>query len=333
MTSDAGRLCVEGVSVHYGRHAALTDLTLSAEPGELIAVIGPNGAGKTTFIKALSGQVPHGGTFRIGDHVLKKGADRRKHLGLVPQDIGLYAHLTARENLMVMARMMAISGRDVEPSVDWALDAVGLSAKADHRLSALSGGMKRRINVAAAIMHKPKVLIFDEPTAGVDIPARNVVHKLAQSLAAKNMIVLLITHELEQAEALSDKILLLKEGRVIGFDAPQSMMTRYFGQEKDVSVRFHTRPQRSVIEAMANLGFSKGHHDTLFVTRTATEAGQLSRALDAVLGDIDESVREIVIRRPGLETLLHDLQRKPLSTPDNDAIAVTHAASTSRNAS
>lgn len=309
-------LFVEGLGVHYGAHTALDDVSIRASAGELIAVIGPNGAGKTTFIKALSGQVPHKGTIAIHGTTLTKGADRRAHIGLVPQDIGLYPHLTARENLAVMARMMGVARADVKAVVGEALHAVGLIARADDPLTTLSGGMKRRINVAAAIMHKPRILIFDEPTAGVDISARDVVHTLARKMAERGLVVLLITHELEQAEVLADRILLLQNGRMLADLPPEALLLQHFGHQREVLVRFTTPPDERTLKAMREFGFTQAHHQTVYATRTQSDEASFTRAFSAAMRNFEDSVREITVRRPGLETLLHDLAK-----PDERAVS------------
>lgn len=328
MISEPPTLRVEQLSVRYKTHAALSALTLEGHAGELIAIIGPNGAGKTTFIKALSGQVQHEGQIAIDGHVLKIGADRRHHIGLVPQDIGLYPHLTARENLMVMGQMMGVKTADLPRTVDWALDAVGLQSKGRERLTALSGGMKRRINVAAAIMHKPKVLIFDEPTAGVDLPARDVVHKLARALAGRGMLVLLITHELEQAETVSDKVLILNRGKALAFEPAHHLLARHFGPRREVIVRFTEPPDPEVQTVMDQFAFEDAQHATVFKTRTQEDGHEFSTAFSAAMQNFDDTIREITIRRPGLETLLHDLERgesfapHPVSESDHVKLAL-----------
>jgi len=204
-------LSVDGLTVSYGDHTALDDLSLDIKPGELRGVIGPNGAGKTSFIKALCGRVSVNGDIAIDGSSVKRGHDRRGLIGLVPQDIGLYEHLTARENLDVMARLLSVSRKVRKDHVEKALQSVGMGEKSGAYVKDLSGGMKRRINVAAAIMHDPKLVIFDEPTAGIDIPARDTVHRLAREPAQTGKAVILVTHELEQAEALCLSLIHISE--------------------------------------------------------------------------------------------------------------------------
>ena len=243
-------LITKDLSLHYGTHQALKPLNVTIDAGELVAIIGPNGAGKTSFIKSLCGRtVPKGQIYITGEELGHK-ADRRAFIGLVPQDIGLYPHLSAKENLQVIARLLKVPAKSRKEAVQEALDAVGMSAKSDARVSTLSGGMKRRINVAAAIMNKPPLLIFDEPTAGVDIPARDVVHRLARELADKGMTVLLVTHELEQAEALCDRVLVLSEGQKLAFDTPAAILSQAYGQKREVVVRFTEVPNAQTLTSM-----------------------------------------------------------------------------------
>ncbi len=303
-------LSVRDLSVRYGAHTALSGVDLDAEAGQLIAVIGPNGAGKTTFIKALCGRVSATGSIAIDGWDLSRGQDRRATIGLVPQDIGLYAHMTAHENLSVMARMMGVPKGEREDAAAKALKAVGMDAKSSERIAHLSGGMKRRINVAAAIMHEPQVLIFDEPTAGVDIPARDVVHRLARHMAERGMVVLLVTHELEQAEALCDRVLLLSDGQKLAFEAPATLLQRYFGDQRDVVVRFSAPPSAQMRASMAPFGFEEAELPTIFSARTMASEVSFVSAFMTALRSTDQSVREIVVRRPGLTALLHKLQTK-----------------------
>jgi len=231
-------LLVENLTIDYGGFRALDNLSFRASAGDVIGIIGPNGAGKTSFIKALCGRINfNNGYIRVNDIKLHNGRARQKLLGLVPQDIGLYAHMSAKENLEAFAKIMGLSrGKTRRESVQKALDAVDLTHKANTKVSKLSGGMKRRINVAAAIMHDPDVLILDEPTAGADIAARDTVHRLARQIANTGKVVLLVTHELDQAEALCDKLLILSNGKKLMFDTPTAIMSKAFPASREVLI-------------------------------------------------------------------------------------------------
>lgn len=302
-------LRVSDLSVHYGEHQALTSLELEIEAGELVGIIGPNGAGKTSFIKALCGRVNYDGYVQIGDTRLKRGHNRQKLLGLVPQDIGLYGHMSGRENLAAFAKIMGLPRVERKSAIEAALEAVGMVDKADVPVSALSGGMKRRINVAAAIMHDPKVIIFDEPTAGVDVPARDTVHRLARSLAKRGMAVLLVTHELEQAEALCDKILVLCGGEKLAFDAPAAILTRSFKGMREVMVRYAVPPTAESLEAMRPFEFNQGELPTIWTAMTQASEVSFVSAFMTALRNGNELVREISVRRPGLTSLMHRIEQ------------------------
>lgn len=299
-------LIADNVSVEYGRHKALDNLSLEIREGELVGVIGPNGAGKTSFIKALCGRIAVKGDLTISDTKLRRGTDRRQHIALVPQDIGLYGHLTAKENLSVMGRLLGLKDK---AAVAQALESVEMTPHAKTRVTDMSGGMKRRINVAAAIMTDPKLVIFDEPTAGVDAPARDTVHRLARKLADEGKAVILITHELEQAEALCDKVLVLCKGKRLAFEPPARLLERSFQGQREVMVRYATPPEPHVLEAMGPFAFKQGELPTIWVAMTnANEVSFVSAFLTALQGQ-DDLVREISVRRPGLTALMHRIEK------------------------
>lgn len=302
-------LRVSDLSVHYGKHHALKNIGLEINSGELIGIIGPNGAGKTSFIKALCGRVDYDGLVQIGDTRLKRGNNRQKLLGLVPQDIGLYTHMTARENLTAFAKIMGLSRTERKDAIEAALEAVGMTDKANDVISALSGGMKRRINVAAAIMHKPKVIIFDEPTAGVDVPARDTLHRLARKLAETGIAVLLVTHELEQAEALCDKILILCDGAKLDFDTPPRILTRNFAGMREVMVRYACPPQDEIIQSMKPFEFRQGELPTIWTAMTQASEVSFVSAFMTALKNRNDLVREVSVRRPGLTSLMHRIEQ------------------------
>jgi len=290
-------LHIENLNVHYGNHHALNNLSLEVYAGELIGIIGPNGAGKTSFIKALCGRLKCGGAVKVSQQPLKQGADRRAHIGLVPQDIGLYPGL-----LRVPKPLRHHAAKQ-------ALDAVDMSAHLNKLVANMSGGMKRRINVAAAIMHDPALIIFDEPTAGVDAPARDTVHRLARELTQRGMAVLLITHELEQAEALCDKILVLNQGTALAFDAPAAILSRSFKGAREVMVRYATPPDMKTLQAMKQYEFTQGELPTIWTAMTqASEVSFVSAFMTALGGGGNDKVREISVRRPGLTALMHRIE-------------------------
>ena len=262
-------LSVNNLTLSYGSFTALDGLNMSVAKNEIVGLIGPNGAGKTSFIKALCGRIKvQSGTIEIDGTVVKASQSRQELIGLVPQDIGLYSHMTAKENLHTFSKIMNISGSESRKAVETALQAVDMTDKGDVRISALSGGMKRRINVAAAIMHKPKLIILDEPTAGVDIPARDSIHRLARQLAKSDMAVLLVTHELEQAEALCDRILLLADGKKLAEGPPADILTKCYKGSREVMIRFATPPTDEILSTLKPFKFHQGELPTIWTALT-----------------------------------------------------------------
>ena len=299
-------LSVDQLSVSYGKHRALHGLSLDIKPGELVGVIGPNGAGKTSFIKALCGRVDISGKIAINGTQLKRGMDRRRSIALVPQDIGLYPHLTATENLDVIGRLLGLSDREI---INTALKSVDMVKHADVRVSAMSGGMKRRINVAAAVLTDPSLIIFDEPTAGVDVPARDTLHRLARHLTKQGKAVILVTHELEQAEALCDKVLVLCEGKKLAFDTPSRLLQNAFQDQREIRIRFAVPPNRDMLEAMHPFEFKQDELPTIWSTMTnANEVSFVSAFMTSLRGGGD-LLREISVRRPGLTALMHRIEQ------------------------
>jgi len=299
-------LQVRDLCVDYGKYRALDNLSLEIETGELVGVIGPNGAGKTSFIKALCGRLSLKGEVNINGFEIKRGTDRRRHIALVPQDIGLYPHLTAHENLDVIGRLLRLKERQ---AISAALDAVEMGEYANLRVSKMSGGMKRRINVAAAILTNPSLVIFDEPTAGVDAPARDTVHRLARKLADAGKAVILITHELDQAEALCDKVLVLCKGKRLAFEPPARLLERSFLGQREVKVRYAAAPTHNITEVMKPFEFKQGEVPTIWVATTqANEVSFVSAFMTALQGDND-LIREISVRKPGLTALMHRIEK------------------------
>ena len=299
-------LKVRDLSVDYGKNRVLDNLSLDVAKGELVGLIGPNGAGKTSFIKALCGRLSLKGELSISDIKLKRGTDRRRHIALVPQDIGLYPHLTAHENLGVIGRLLGLKNAQ---TITDALDAVEMGEHSNLRVSNMSGGMKRRINVAAAILTNPSLVIFDEPTAGVDAPARDTVHRLARKLADDGKAVILITHELDQAEALCDKLLVLCKGKRLAFEAPTALLERSFKGLREVRIRYATPPTQDISDAMKPFGLEQDELPTIWTAMTkSNEVSFVSAFMDAVKGDSD-LIREISVRKPGLTALMHRIEK------------------------
>jgi ABC-2 type transport system ATP-binding protein len=238
-TSDtAAVLACHGLVKAFGERTAVDGVGFSIARGESYGLLGPNGAGKTTTISMLCGLLaPDAGEVVVAGHPMAGGAlDAKAAIGLVPQDVALYDDLTARENLRFFGKLQGLHGRALGTRVDAVLDVVGLADRADERLGAYSGGMKRRANIAAGLLHEPQLLVLDEPTVGVDPQSRNAILESVEALGAEGLSVLYTTHYMEEAERLCDRVGIIDEGRLVAEGARRELVTRVgAGDRIDVS--------------------------------------------------------------------------------------------------
>lgn len=204
----------------YGSRAAVTDLSFTARPGEIVGLLGPNGAGKTTTVLMLCGLIaPDAGQVRIGDQPMQVDADAvKRRIGLVPQELALYEDLSALANLELFGALYGLAGKPLRTRSMAALEQVGLAERAADKPATFSGGMKRRLNIACALVHDPDVLLFDEPTTGVDPQSRNAIFDNLEALKRAGKTLLYTTHYMEEAERLCDRIVIVDHGRVIADD-------------------------------------------------------------------------------------------------------------------
>ena len=209
-----GMLHLHQLRKAYGRTLAVDGVSLSVSRGEVVGLIGPNGAGKSTTIAMATGALaPDDGRIEVGGIGPPTDARVRRIMGLAPQDLALWPALTAIETLCFFARMYGLP--DPRGAALVALEEVGLAARADDRVGAYSGGMQRRLNLAAALVHAPSVLLLDEPTAGVDPQSRARIRDIVRQRARDGAAVLLTTHDMEEAEKVCDRIAVMDHGRVL----------------------------------------------------------------------------------------------------------------------
>ena len=205
---------------------SLNDFTLSIYEGQIFGLLGPNGAGKTTLISILCGLVkPTSGSFSIDDLTYSKnGNEIKKIIGVVPQEYALYPTLTARENLMYFGSMYGLIGSDLKEKVIESLDFLGLLKFADKRIETFSGGMKRRINLIAGILHNPKVLFLDEPTVGVDVQSKNAIIDYLKKLSKYGTTIIYTSHHLSEAQDFCTDIAIIDRGKIYEKGTPNSLI-------------------------------------------------------------------------------------------------------------
>jgi len=228
---------VSSVTKRYGSIAALDGVDLTIGPGEFFGLLGPNGAGKTTLISIIAGLVraTSGRVTVLGHDVVEDARAARLALGVVPQELAFDPFFTVRETLVLQSGYFGLSNNG--PWIDEVLENLGLAQKARSNMRALSGGMKRRVLVAQALVHKPPVIVLDEPTAGVDVELRQTLWSFIRRLNREGHTIVLTTHYLEEAQALCQRIAMLKAGRVVALDSTRALLARVAGVQMTLRAR------------------------------------------------------------------------------------------------
>ncbi|HTH61797.1 MAG TPA: nodulation factor ABC transporter ATP-binding protein NodI [Paraburkholderia sp.] len=224
-------IAFDQVIKHYGNRRVVDNLSFEVRPGECFGLLGPNGAGKTTTLRMLLGIVaPDAGRIRLnGEPVPARARIARARVGVVPQFDNLDPDFTVRENLLVFGRYFGLSGAETRALVAPLLEFARLESKANARVGELSGGMRRRLTLARALVNDPDVLVMDEPTTGLDPQARHLIWERLRSLLARGKTILLTTHFMEEAERLCDRVCVIEEGRKIAEGAPNALIESEIG--------------------------------------------------------------------------------------------------------
>ncbi len=226
---------------------AVDGLTLDIPGGEIFGLLGPNGSGKTTTINCLTGLAePTGGTAKVGGFdAWKEKAAARKTLGVCPQDTALYPYLTAEENVALFGELYSVPKDQLSQRVDYVIEKVGLSDNSGRRVAKFSGGMKRRVSIAMALVHDPKIVFLDEPTVGMDPQSRRAVWDFVMELKDAGKTVLLTTHYMEEAEELCDRVGVIDHGKLIELGSPDDLKSKYKAKDlEEVFIRLTGRKIR-----------------------------------------------------------------------------------------
>ena len=223
---------VDNLGKKFGEFPAVKEVSFSVEEGEVFGLLGPNGAGKTTTISMLTGILPPtSGTARIGGYDIQDNLGEVKRInGLVPQDLALYPTLSARANLNFFGSIYGLSGKQLKERVNDVLHIVALTDKADGTINKFSGGMKRRVNIAAGLVHQPKLLFLDEPTVGVDPQSRNHIFESVLRLnRERDMSIIYTSHYMEEVELLCNRVAIIDEGKIIALDTIKNLIAKLGG--------------------------------------------------------------------------------------------------------
>jgi ABC-2 type transport system ATP-binding protein len=291
-------IALQGAVKRFGDFTALAGVDLTVERGEFFGLLGPNGAGKTTLISLLAGLArPSAGSVRVmGFDVVRDYRQARRAIGVVPQELVFDPFFTVREILRIQSGYFGLTRN--EAWIEELLHGLGLADKAEANMRTLSGGMKRRVLVAQALVHRPPVIVLDEPTAGVDVELRHGLWQFIQKLNDQGHTILLTTHYLEEAESLCHRIAMLKAGRIVALDTTERLLARFQAHELEVRL---DRPEVTLTlggvageDGWVRIPFER-YADIELILRRLREAGA--------------EVRELRVGEPDLERVFVEVMR------------------------
>jgi ABC-2 type transport system ATP-binding protein len=291
---------VTDVRKQFGPVEALRGVSLTVEEGEMFGLLGPNGAGKTTLLSILAGLLdPSAGSARLfGRPLSRHDFELKRDIGIATQDVSLYGELTGRENLEFFGRLYGMRGPDLAKRVAEVLEFTALIDRADDRVATYSGGMRRRLNLGAAVVHRPRILYLDEPTTGVDPQSRNHIFEEVRALNAAGVTVIYTSHYMEEVEALCPRIAILDQGRVIACDTRTNLLRLLDGT---LTVRVD-RDLAAVAERAGGLPGVKvlaAEGDTL--TLAAADVRSVTLQVVALLRELGVELTGLEVREPTLE--------------------------------
>jgi ABC-2 type transport system ATP-binding protein len=306
---------VRDLRKRYGQTIALDGATFHVAEGELFGLLGPNGAGKTTLLSVLSCLLApdSGEALLLGKPLRLDDRDTRRQLGIVPQELAVYNDLTARENLLFLGELYGLTGEALRHRAGEVLAIIGLADRADDRTANFSGGMKRRLNLGAGLMHAPRLLLLDEPTVGVDPQSRNLIFEEVRRLNGRGVTVIYTSHYMEEVQALCPRIGIMDRGRVIACDTLPNLL-----RLEDGSLRFRvaslTPELRRGLEALPDCRVSdQGRTPTSFTTQPAGQAAPFDgRGRDEVGSRVRLVCRDVKGTLLRLGVLFRDTGTEPL---------------------
>jgi ABC-2 type transport system ATP-binding protein len=306
-------LKVENLYKNFGNIAAVDGISFEVKRGEVFGLLGPNGAGKSTTISIISTLLPptEGEIFFEGESIFKNSKNLRQKLGIVPQDIALYPTLTGYENLRFWGNLYGLKGAELKERINEVADIIGLNERLKDKVKKYSGGMKRRLNIGAALLHKPDLLILDEPTVGIDPQSRSHILDTVLKLSAQGMTIIYTTHYMEEAEELCSRICIMDEGKIIASGTKQELVEL---------VKERTRINIKLDKITGNMPqiFKEipGVSDAAVLDDTVTLFGENGDILLAeIISRISEEkskIRSLDIQKPDLEAVFLHLTGKAL---------------------
>lgn len=304
---------VKNLKKSFGSLQAVQGVNFAVQQGEILSLLGPNGAGKSTTISMLSGLIPpdDGDAIILDSSITRQPQLAKVKLGVVPQEIALYPDLTARENLLFWGKMYNLRGSQLSQRVDELLEMIGLTDRQKDHVGKYSGGMKRRLNIAAALLHKPAVVIMDEPTVGIDPQSRRHILDNVKELNQLGMTVLYTTHYMEEAAELSDHIAIMDQGQIIAYGTHAELI-KLVGEQTRIDLTFNAEveaiiPTWKAIEGVSNLDATDGK-----VTALVDDSNRTLPRLIEVAAQGGVRILSVDIKEPNLESVFLHLTGRAL---------------------
>ncbi len=309
-TADHGLVLeIRDAAKRFGSVVALRGAHLTLRAGEWLALLGPNGAGKTTLVRTVAGRVvlDAGDVTLLGERLARGAANGpRRELGVVPQELALYPALTARENLQTFSRFLGLGGATLRQRVDWALQWTGLSDRAGEPVKRFSGGMKRRLNIACGVLHRPRVVLLDEPTVGVDPQSRQRIWEMLGELRHDGASLLLTTHQLDEAQQVAERITIIDHGRTIASGRFDELVAATIGGDRTVTLVLDRAPPAGL-----DARFERDAAGGALRCRVRDVAGELP-ALLASVGAAGCRVQDVRVEGPTLQAVFLHLTGREL---------------------
>ena len=298
----------------FGAVKALDGASLELREGELLGLLGPNGAGKTTLIRAIAGRVRlDAGEIRVFGQPVD-GRRTPPELGIVPQEIALYPLMTARENLAVFGRLQGLTSAELGRQVDWALESTGLKDRANESIRQFSGGMRRRLNIACGVLHRPRIVLLDEPTVGVDPQSRDRIYDVLDDLRGRGVSLLVTTHHLEEAEARCSRTVIIDHGRAIAAGTLGELVEQTVGRFRLVTLRLDAAAgQAATAEIIrgARTIEADPSDPRLLRARMRDVAIELPPLLERVR-QVGRSIEDVEVKGPSLQSVFIHLTGREL---------------------
>jgi ABC-2 type transport system ATP-binding protein len=302
---------IDQLCKNYGAHQALKGVSFSVQEGELFGLLGPNGAGKTTCMSILSClmDATSGQARLLGKPLTTRDRQIRRSIGLVPQELAIYNELTARENLMFFGELYSVHGAELERRVGTTLAAIGLEDRANDRAGTFSGGMKRRLNLGAALIHQPRLILLDEPTTGVDPQSRNHIFEEVRRLNGAGVTIIYTSHYMEEVEALCTRIGIIDHGRLVACDTLPNLLQILHGLIR-IRVAGAVPEFRQRLERLSNVSVVERDGQVLDLVVGDMKAVLLQ--LMALLTELRVDLTSLEMQEPNLERVFLHLTGRAL---------------------